>query len=88
MEMKNMLNACAELAVAALKRQDGNVIVFLPGLHEILTTEEKVIKLMAGSLQVDTVILHSEMLGACDDQPKTFTRMTNTCNVLVLASPV
>ena len=41
MKMKNMLNACAELAVAALKRQDGNVIVFLPGLQEILTTQER-----------------------------------------------
>jgi hypothetical protein len=88
MKMKNMLNACAELAVAALKRQDGNVIVFLPGLQEILTTEEKVVKLMAGSLEVNTVILHSEMLGACDDQPKTFTGRTNKCNVLVLASSI
>jgi len=86
--MKNMLNACAELAVAALKRQDGNVIVFLPGLQEILTTEEKVIKLMAGSLGVDTVILHSEMLGACDDQPKTLSGRTNKYNVLVLASSI
>jgi HrpA-like RNA helicase len=86
--MENMLNARAELAVAALKRQDGNVIVFLPGLQEILTTQEKVIALMAGSLEVDTVILHSEMLGACDDQPKTLSGRTNKYNVLVLASSI
>jgi HrpA-like RNA helicase len=88
MELKNMLDACAELAVAALRRHDGNVIVFLPGLQEITTTQKNIANLAAGSLAFNILILHSEMLGDSDDQQKNFSRSSNKCNVLVLASSI
>ncbi len=84
---------CAELAVAALQRRDGNGIVFLPGLQEILRTQKRV-KLVASAAQTPLKYhcekLHSDLLGDADDedaQPP-LGDMADSFPLVVLASSV
>jgi HrpA-like RNA helicase len=87
-ELKQMLDVCAQLAVAALSRQHGNVIVFLPGLKEIITTQKLVYEFAQETLTFDSVILHSEVLGDHEDQQELLSRISDECPLLVLASSV
>ncbi|MDA8582802.1 DEAD/DEAH box helicase [bacterium] len=62
MDTGGFLKVCAELAAAALRRGDGNVIVFLPGFREIMEVERMVDE---SRLEIEYACenLHSEVMG-------------------------
>ena len=85
MDAGNLLKVCAELAVAALRRGDGNVIVFLPGFREILEVERMVDE---SRLEIEYACekLHSELMGADEEEQRDLQEMEN--GLLLLASSV
>ena len=64
-----LLTLAVHLALAALSRtkdQEGNVIVFLPGMHEMLQVQKALNKKHP---KLDVMLLHSDVIGTEEEDP-------------------
>ena len=67
-ESENILEVCADLIRHAVSKTDGNLLVFLPGMQEILRLERTVWKQRKPSdPDMNTICLHSDVLGDGED---------------------
>ena len=84
----DLIQTCAELALAALRRSDGHVIVFLPGYHDLVQVQILFYK-RASQEQVAEIscpMLHSEMFGPAEDDQRNRCDVRN--GIMMLASAV
>ena len=89
--VSDILRACADLAVAALGRNDGNVLIFLPGLKELIATKALVHqRAVNATVPIDyrCEILHSDVLGEDETEQEQLPAADGRHPLLVLASSV
>ena len=68
-DTSSLLALAVHLALAALDRtddQEGNVIVFLPGMHEMVQVEKA---LNEKHPKLDVMLLHSDVIGTEEEDP-------------------
>ena len=86
MDTGDLLKVCAELALAALRLGNGNVIVFLPGYREIVEVEKLVDESRDESEDYLCEKLHSELMGVDEEEQGYLQEVEN--GLLLLASSV
>ena len=86
MDTGDLLKVCAELALAALRLGNGNVIVFLPGYREIVEVEKLVDESRDESEDYLCEKLHSELMGVDEEEQGYLQEVKN--GLLLLASSV
>ena len=63
------LEICVDLVRAAVQRQDGNILVFLPGFEEIHIVRQRLKKMQrSADPPVELLSLHSDLLGEQEDE--------------------